>query len=249
MRGTKLITILGVAVLILAAPASANSILFEEGFEGGLQDTVWDTWWNNSDNQSQRDVHIDTDNPHSGDNSLYMSGADWEGGSFGMLTAESWSENSVMIDRWFRSFALEEGTGGDGVIGVNLYNDAGESIGAVAQEFGRNLAVYTPLTGWLSTDTSIEFLDGWHELSIEYMSEVSSSSIDVYVDDTVVYDLSVADLGAFGRFGFAATGQYYNRAAWNVDDISISAPVPEPASISLLGLGLAGMVLRRSRRR
>lgn len=101
----------------------------------------------------------------------------------------------------------------------------------------------------------------------------SASELQLYVDGSLASSLSFMSLGsldtnipfaigAIGRTPFGPTTEFfegqvdevalYNRAL-SVSEIEqlafISEPIPEPATIALLGIGLAGMVAYGIRRR
>jgi len=71
------------------------------------------------------------------------------------------------------------------------------------------------------------------------------------VSETASYNQTIAD-GATVQFQWSwIPGGGGNRPIWGVDDLSVSgtaAPVPEPASAALLGLGGLGLLARRTRR-
>lgn len=51
------------------------------------------------------------------------------------------------------------------------------------------------------------------------------------------------------RFSYDVTsGGVYTIGGWNVDDLAITGNVPEPGSLALLGLGLAGLAYSRKRK-
>jgi hypothetical protein len=109
---------------------------------------------------------------------------------------------------------------------------------------------------WLNTDydpymtSQVEAFDGsaWHVIFTNccvggagqiFDSAWTQQSYDVsaYADHNAAFRL---------RFSYDVTDAgVYTTGGWNVDDLSISGQVPEPGSLMLMGLGLAGFVARR----
>jgi len=75
--------------------------------------------------------------------------------------------------------------------------------------------------------------------------DLGSDARDVWVSHTISV-LTPGD-AAVAQFGFAANQNNWSGGALNVDNMTVN--VPEPTSASLLGLGLAGLLASRLRRR
>lgn len=111
------------------------------------------------------------------------------------------------------------------------WDDAGHSGGAVTE-----LARATNLsdTGW-ATGTDYEF-------SFDF----GPSNLDVYVDGILEMSITGAfNNGAVGFYNFSQAAVTYD--AFDLDVGSHPNPVPEPSSIALLALGLAGLSLSRKK--
>lgn len=64
---------------------------------------------------------------------------------------------------------------------------------------------------------------------------------------TIPYTINAGQFNGFG-FGIMYNSNYSPALPFHVDDISVSAvPVPEPATMALVGLGFAGSLLIRRR--
>jgi hypothetical protein len=155
-------------------------------------------------------------------------------------------------------------TADNGVLGAKLGSNIGAPDGmhgfyyATSQAY--NLAnvskVNVSFYRWLNTDydpymtSQVEAFDGsaWHVIFTNccvggagqiFDSAWTQQSYDVsaYADHNAAFRL---------RFSYDVTDAgVYTTGGWNVDDLSISGQVPEPGSLMLMGLGLAGFVARR----
>ena len=142
---------------------------------------------------------------------------------------------------------------------VNLYNSQGEDWTDV--QFGGRfnyrddyyyVAAGEGSPGW--QDTGVARTEDWHQLMFQLSS--ADGYIHFYVDGAPVgtsYRNDYTNLGtAIGLYTMfddplSAWGEAKPYTIW--DDFEVGSSVPEPATLSLLGLGLAGFVVRRIRKR
>jgi len=80
-----------------------------------------------------------------------------------------------------------------------------------------------------------------------YTQTVNLNSSD-WSSGATVLTFNGAQVGANAQFGFMVTSDNYKAADLYIDNVTISN-VPEPTSATLLGLGLAGLLASRLRRR
>ena len=85
------------------------------------------------------------------------------------------------------------------------------------------------------------FNETWYTQTLNLNSSEWSSG-------ATVLTFNGAQVGANAQFGFMVTSDNYQAADLYIDNVTISN-VPEPTSASLLGLGLAGLLASRLRRR
>ncbi|MDD5458049.1 MAG: PEP-CTERM sorting domain-containing protein [Phycisphaerae bacterium] len=83
---------------------------------------------------------------------------------------------------------------------------------------------------------------------IRILADITAQTYDVYVDnvlkadDYAFYDGSATDIGTLRIMRYTST-------AVNVDNVAIySGLIPEPATVSILGLGIAGILALKRRR-
>ena len=88
-------------------------------------------------------------------------------------------------------------------------------------------------------------------------TDSSTASLDVLWNDVVIgsiaptstalatYTFTVAGTGSVGKLSLLGTGTS-DKVGAIVDNITMSsAPVPEPASLAVIGVGIAGFIRRR----
>jgi len=139
---------------------------------------------------------------------------------------------------WLRSSGVDDGillvTGGQGYGSGNRLADAGQDLyfhvfsnGVASQEYALTKYVFTP-----GSDIHLHIV-------------VTGNNYDVYLNGSSTPTLSLTssmiapgDLAAFDSF---SSGQValYDDSAQTFDNVVLSTPAPEPASFTLLGIGIA----------
>lgn len=218
LKFSKTLAVLFLGIFIASQTCNADQVVLEEGFESGIIDpAVWET--------GGTQTSISTINPHSGMYEVFLRGADWDGGQSFIRNAETFSEDNVIIDFWFRDLMLGEGSGGHkGHFAVYMYNSEGGYIGAVYQNkrFSEYLYIYFSNGVHTYSQTNLEALSaGWHRFTLAYKND-ALSEITVYLDgNQIVKDTSSAK-GSLGTVQLHVGGQYYNTSEIYLDDITIS---------------------------
>lgn len=213
-------------VSIYELTAQAASSVFSDGFEDGLLESMW--FWDSHNRGGLKEVT--SDNPHSGQNCLFMKGADWEpGGCSGITTVPLFSLESARITLWVRDIVLKKGGGGDGSVRVTLFDEFDNQIG---HAFEKAADAADGTWSWMlkgeswsdakTTNVSLRSLSGWVRLDILYRSG-SKTFVSLLVNgNTVLAREYNENLGSVSSVQLLAAGQYYNTGEWYVDDVSIS---------------------------
>ena len=104
---------------------------------------------------------------------------------------------------------------------------------------GNNIGQLQAFVKFFNTDFSYYY--DWASVIINLNNDPRDSWVNHTITVTAPNDAATA------QFGFGALQVAYSDGALNVDNMVVS--VPEPTSASLLGLGLAGLLTSRLRRR
>jgi hypothetical protein len=152
-------------------------------------------------------------------------------------------------------------TSDNGVLGAALGGNIGAPDGlhgfyyatSPTYNLGGVTAVQLSFARWLNSDYSpymtsrVEVFDGktWQLI-------YNNGSTGIFDNAWVMQNFNVAAFADNNakfavRFSYDVTSSgVYTTGGWNVDDLTLSGDVPEPGSVLLLALGLAGLaVLRR----
>lgn len=157
--------------------------------------------------------------------------------------------NLRRTDLWARDANTDENFAKYPIIGL-IRNDVSDPFNSGASLTTR-YRVWDDSTGWVDLGTAVT--GGWHHLAIVG----TGSQFEYSIDNTLVYTQTPGSQAGFDSlqtvfvqaysFGDAThTGNGGYSVYW--DNIS-AQPVPEPATLAVLGLGALGMILRRKAKR
>jgi hypothetical protein len=235
--------------LALTGNTTFADVVFSEGFENGLSPAVWDWTPGNWGGTKQ----ITTSNPHTGNFALYMNGSDSSPGGCSMMRpTQLFSLPSAEVVLNYRNISLMPGgASGGGWVDIDLYNASGTCIGMFREGGGAGDTSswwWTDKMQWSHSQTRIRSVSGWNEFGVLYNHGAFGSRVDLLLNgQSILTATTSTDFGDFGRFVLGAGGQADNVGAWYIDDVTLISPVPEPATLSLLVLSAASLLIRHRR--
>ena len=125
------------------------------------------------------------------------------------------------------------------------------STGVIDLSSFGDISTVSFLWGSIDNYNTIEFLDSANNVLASFggsdiINPADGDQTDPATNRLVTFLLTGADVGALTQLRLSS-----NNNAFEIDDLTINAPIPEPAGWALMILGFAGMglAMRRSRRR
>lgn len=169
----------------------------------------------------------------------------------GGFNADSIDLRSASIDDpaafWFSSGAPGAGAVGNKVMEANLFKEFGQGSAELGSLAGMNLTFDFTVDDF-TYDSDVTLVGFIKEFTTDFASVLGETIVPV--SSTGDFSITHAVDGTQGtvQYGFRTV----NTVVWGPDDVNINggvtiAAVPEPTSLSLLGLAALGMVVRRRR--
>ncbi|HET6246715.1 MAG TPA: PEP-CTERM sorting domain-containing protein [Tepidisphaeraceae bacterium] len=264
----RLLFLAGGISLAIAGGASAQSLPFSDGFESASASGTYQPWTG----ASQSTLALEANHPHSGTQSARAFATNPGGwsdtytmtsgtaGINGGITSSVWvwDDNSVTQSGSTPVNAMLAFAGANGTTTPGFGGDYAE-LGLISGNTAPNgltdwvirVASYDAANGTTWFDTGVPRTQGFFHLQITADPLPSAGGDGLYHFFINGTDVTPAVAGGLARNN---VGLEWNRIGSNsssnqdfwYDDYSVAA-VPEPACLGLIGMGLAGLLIRRRR--